>query len=87
MSQLFASGGRRIGASASASVLPMNVELISFRIDCFDLLACPRDFPESSPAPQFEAINSSVLSLLYGPTLTSVHDCWKNHSLGYVDLC
>ena len=35
---------------------------------------------ESSPAPQFESINSSVLSLLYGPTLTFVHDYWKNHS-------
>ena len=39
MSQFFASTGQRIGASASASVLPMNIELISFRIDCFDLLA------------------------------------------------
>ena len=41
MSQLFASGGQRIGASASASVLPMNIQscLISFRIDWLDLLA------------------------------------------------
>ena len=30
--------------------------------------------------PQFKSINSSVLSLLYGPTLTSAHDSWKNHS-------
>ena len=36
---------------------------------------------ETSPAPQFESIHSSVLSLRYGPTLTSVHDYWKNHSL------
>ena len=35
---------------------------------------------ESSPAPPFESINSLVLSLLYGPTLTSIHDYWKNHS-------
>ena len=52
--------------------------LISFRIDWFDLL--PRDSQESSPAPQFESINSLALSLLYGPTLTSVHNYWKSHS-------
>ena len=52
--------------------------LISFRIDFSDLLAV-QNSPESSPAPQFESINSLVLSLLYGPTLTSVHDYWKNH--------
>ena len=44
----------------------------------FDLLAV-QDSQESSPAPQSESINSSVLSLLYGPVLTSVHDYWKNH--------
>ena len=42
------------------------------------LLCCPRDSQESSPAPEFESINSSLLSLLYGPTLTSIHDYWKN---------
>ena len=41
----------------------------------------PRDSQESSPAPQFKNINSSVLSFLYSPTLTSIHDHWKNHSL------
>ena len=41
----------------------------------------PRDSQESSPTPQFKSINSSVLSFLYNPTLTSVHDYWKNHSL------
>ena len=35
----------------------------------------------SSPTPQFKSINSSALSFLYGPTLTSIHDYWKNHSL------
>ena len=65
-----------------------------FRIDFLsDWLVCspycPRDTQESSPTPQFKSIsiNSSVLSLLYGPTLTSVHDYWKNHSLDYTDLC
>ena len=36
---------------------------------------------------QFEIINSSALSLLYGPALTCVHDYWKNHSFDYMDLC
>ena len=54
--------------------------LISFRIDWFDLLASPRNSQESSPTPQFKSINSSVLSLLFGATCTSVHDYWKNHS-------
>ena len=52
---------------------------ISFRIDWFDLLAV-QETQESSPTPQFKSINSSVISLLYGPTLTSIHDYWKNHS-------
>ena len=46
----------------------------------------PRDSQESSPRPQFKSINSSVLSFLYSPTLTSIHDYWKNHSLDYTDL-
>ena len=47
---------------------------------------CPRDSEVSSPTPPFESINSSVLSLLYGPTLTSIHDYWKYHSFDYMDL-
>ena len=41
----------------------------------------PRDSQESSPTPQFKSINSSVLSFLHSPTLTSIHEHWKNHSL------
>ena len=41
----------------------------------------PRDSQESSPTPPFKRINSSALSLLHSPTLTSIHDHWKNHSL------
>ena len=41
----------------------------------------PRDSQESSPTPQFKSINSSALNFLYSPTLTSIHDHWKNHSL------
>ena len=56
--------------------------LISFSIDWFDLLAwSSRDSQESSLAPQYKDINSLLLSLLYDPTLTSIHDYWKNHSL------
>ena len=41
----------------------------------------PRDSQESSPTPQFKSINSSAHSFLHSPTLTSIHDHWKNHSL------
>ena len=41
----------------------------------------PRGSQKSSPTPQFKSINSSALSFLYSPTLTSIHDYWKNHSL------
>ena len=41
---------------------------------------CPRDSQDSSPTPQFKSINSSVLSFLYSPTFTSIHEYWKKHS-------
>ena len=47
----------------------------------------PRDSQESSPTAQFRSINSLTLSFLYSPTLTSIHDYWKNHSLDWTDLC
>ena len=66
----------------SFSVSPSNEcsRLISFRIHC------PRDSQESSPTPEFESINSSALSLLSGPTLTSIHDYWKKHTFEYMDI-
>ena len=54
--------------------------LISFRMDWLDLLAVQGNL-EFSPTPQFKSINSLVLSFLHSPTLTSIHDHWKNHSL------
>ena len=60
MSQFFTSGSQNIGVSASAFVLPMNIQ------DWFPL--------------RWTGINSSVLSFLHSPTLTSIHDYWKNHS-------
>ena len=47
----------------------------------------PRYSQESSPTPKFKSINSLVLSFLYGSTLTSIHDYWKNHSFDLTDLC
>ena len=68
--------------SFSFSVSPSNEHsgLISFRIEWLDLLAAQGTL-KSFPAPQFEGISSSALRLLYGPTLTSIHDYCKNHSL------
>ena len=80
MSWLFASGGQNIRASASQSVLLVNIQ------GWFPLgltgwwSCCSRDSQESSPAPQFKSINSLAFSLLYGPALTSIHDSWENHS-------
>ena len=83
MSRLFPSGGRSIGASASASILPwiFRVDFLSYWLVWFP--CSPRDSQESSPALQFQNINSSMLSLLYGPNCTSVHDYWKNRSFDY----
>ena len=69
--------------SFSFSIIPSNEHpgLISSRMDWLDLLAVPRDSQESSLIPQFKSINSSALSFLHSPTLTSIRDYWKNHSL------
>jgi len=77
--------------SFSFSISPSNEYsgLISFRMDWLDLLAVQgtlknhlkKKKKESSPTPQFKSINSSALSFLYSPTLTSIHDHWKKHSL------
>ena len=70
-----------------ASVLPMNIQgwFPLWLTDLISLL--PRDSQESSLAPQFKSISSSVLSVVYGPTLTSTHDYWENHSFDSTDLC
>ena len=79
MSQFFTSGGQSTGVSASVSVFQYIQDwfllggLVGFPFS-------PRDSQESSPTPQFKSINSLVLSLLYGPTLTSIHAYWKNQS-------
>ena len=68
--------------SLSFNISPSNKhpELISFRMDWLDPCS-PKDSQVSSPTPQFKSSNSSALSFLYSPTLTSIHDHRKNHSL------
>ena len=67
--------------SFSLSISPSNEysRLISFRMDWLDLLAV-QGTQEFSPTLQFKSINSSLLSFLYSPALTFIHDYWKNHS-------
>ena len=69
--------------SFSFSIIPSKEipGLISFRMDLVGFPCSPRDSQESSPTPQFKTINSSALSFLHSPTLISMHDHWKNHSL------
>ena len=71
--------------SFSFSISPSNEYsgLISFRMDWFDLLAVQGTLKS---LPKFES-NFSALILLYCPTLTFIHDYWKNHSFDYMDLC
>ena len=91
-----------ISVFSNGSVLHMLVKVLElhlqyqsfqwiFRTDfLYDgLVGCPcspRDSQESSPTSQFKSI-ISVLSYFYGPTLTFIHDYWKNHSLDYMNLC
>ena len=87
MSWLFASGGRSIGASAAASVLPMNIQgwfpsgltgLISLQSK-----GLSRVF-SSTTIWKHQFFSTQPF---YSPTLTSVHDYWKNHSWDHMDLC
>ena len=75
MSHLFSSGGQSIGASASASVLPMYIQGW-FPLGLTSLISLlSKGLLESSPAPQFKSISSSALSFPYDPPLTSIHYC------------
>ena len=86
MSQFFTSGGQSIGVSASASVLPMNIQ-DWFPLGCTGWISLQsrglsRVFYTTVQKHQFFA-----LSLLYTPTLTSIHDYWKNHCFDKTNLC
>ena len=88
MSWLFVSGCQSIGPSDSASILLMNIQgWLPVVFTGLISLQSKGLLQESSPAPQFKSVSSLVLSLLYGPTLTSVRDYWKNHSFDSTDLC
>ena len=81
MSQLFTWGGQSTGVSASASFPPKKSQGDLLQNGLVGSPCSPRDSQEFSPIPQFKSINSSALSFLHSPTLTSIHDHWKNHSL------
>ena len=88
MSQFCTSGGQSFGASLSASVILMNIQkdwLVSFRKDRFGLLAVQGTL--KSLLQHHSSKHPSVFSLLYGPTLISIHDYWKNHSFDYTNIC
>ena len=80
VSRFFASGGQSIEVSASALVLPMNIQ-DWFPLEWTGWISLQsKGFSRVFSTPQFKSINSLVLSFLYSPTLTSIHDDWKNHS-------
>ena len=83
VNQLFTSG-QSIGASALASVLPMNIQ-DWFPLGWLSLLS--KELSRVFSRTFLMCINSLALSHLYGPALPSIHDYWKNHSFDYTDLC
>ena len=87
MSQFFASGGQRTGVSASASVLPLNIQdwLPLGLTGWISLQSKGHSRVFSNTIVQKHQFLSA--SFLYGPTLTSIYDHWKNHSLEQMDLC
>ena len=74
--------------SFSFSISPSNIYSgpIFYRMGLLDLLAIQGTL-KSSPTPQFNSINTLALSFLYSPTLTSIHDYWKNQSFDEMDFC
>ena len=72
----------------SFSIRPSNeyAGLISFRMDLLDLLAV-QGILKSLLQHHSSKTNSSAISLIYGPTLTSIHDYWKSHSFEFMDFC
>ena len=89
--QYFGHPMQRTGVSASASVLPMSIQTwFPLRLTGLIFLLSRRLSQESSSC-AFETTiqkhQSLALSFLYNPTLTSIHEYWKNHSFDYMDLC
>ena len=86
MSGLFASRCQSIRASASVSVLPMNSQSW-FPLGLTGLISSQSKGLSGVSSPQCESIKSLVLSLLYGPVITSIYDHWQNHSFDHMGLC
>ena len=89
VSELFESSSQSIGTSASALVLPVNIQgWFPLALTGFISLLSKellKSLPQHHNAKA--SISSSTFSFLYGPILTSVHDYWKNHSFDCMDLC
>ena len=86
MIRLFASGGPSIGALASASVFPMNIQGW-FPLGLTGLISLQsKGLSRVFYRTQFKSINFLELNLLCGPTLISIHDYWKNHNFDYANL-
>ena len=81
MSQLFSWGGQSTAVSASVSVLPVNTQDWSPLGWTGWISLQPKGLSRVFSNTTIQSINSSVLSFLHSPTLTSIHDHWKNHSL------
>ena len=81
MSPFFASGSQSIGVSASTSVLPMNTQDWSPLGWTGWIFLQSKGLSKVSSNTTVQKHQSSVLRFLYSPTLTSMHDYWKNHSL------
>ena len=87
MIQFFKPDGQSIGASASASILPVNIQNWS-PLGLTGLISLlSKGLSRVYSSTKFRSINFSVLSLLYGPILTSMYDYWENQSFDYMDLC
>ena len=86
MSQFFASGSQSIGVSASPSVLPVSIQDWSPLGWTGWISLQSMGLSRVFPTPHFESIKFLVLSLLYGSTLTSIHDYWKNHIYAYMNF-
>ena len=87
MRQFFTSGGQSIGVSASTSVLPMNIQ-DWFPLELTSLISLQsKGLSRVFSNTIVQSINSSMFSFLYGPSLTSIHDYWKNLSFDSTDLC
>ena len=87
MSQLFTWGSQSTGVSALASFLPKKSQGWSPSEWTGWISLQSKGLSRVFSNIRFKSINSSVLCFLYSPTLTSIHDYWKNHSFDKTDLC